>query len=354
MALARIFTRFAPDSQPLAEDLRARGFEVQTRSPEEAPSGPADLEITLEECAPEEALKRAVNTPDAQGMYVFIAPGAMTENPQPMRVVPLIPEPGAIARPAPVPIANPVLSIGQADREPGEAANDMELPPETVEELRAVASAPEPLMPAEQLAAAFQAEAPAEAVLAEPRAEPIRIVLPAQSAPDRVSIRGYKIPGKRFFSSDKGFWRAATVAGIAAVAALLLVASSQRFSPLPPGLVQSSADLQQGVPLAKAKRSAAAPSRATQAAAAAVKPAAALDPSTPGMNETGIAETKTAEGHVTPASAEVRSKPRHPSAYGTEEDLVAKDTVIRYGSQPPPPGTQTQKRPEIKHYSDLK
>ena len=56
MPLARIVTWLAEDTDALAKDLRARGFEVVTKSPDEISSEPADLEITVEECASEEAL----------------------------------------------------------------------------------------------------------------------------------------------------------------------------------------------------------------------------------------------------------------------------------------------------------
>ncbi len=548
MALARIITRFAQDSQPLAEDLRARGFEVQTQSPEEAPSEPADLEITLEECAPAEALRRAASVAD-QDVHVFIAPGAMTENLRPARVIPLSPKPGAFAKPVPEPMPEPVPSVTQADPQHADAANDMELRPETVEEPGAVASEPEPLVPPDQEpaaiaisdlemqpeavediaamtfqpepamppqpepvfaatepelvaapthelqtqpgvveglllpqpepvapggpelvafpvepepgapaandlrthsktveepspvaselepvvprapelasvvvpvsllvrvsvlasdprmqpekvealpavasrpapvlrrepepasnrpiwqplataenilaeehpAAAFPAEVPAEAVLAEPSAEPIRLLrLIHNAGSDRNRIRGYRVLCKRIFASDKVFWRTATVAGVAAVAALLLIASVQPQPPVPASLVQSSGDSPQQVPFAKTKRSAAVPLRrkksapaspqATQAAAAAVTPAAALNP--PPANASGVSA-----GDVTLATAKVKSKPRHRSPYSSEEDVVAKDTVIRYGNPPATPAAPAQKQPEVKHYSDLK
>ena len=415
MALARIITRFAQQSQPLAEDLRARGFEVQTRSPEEIPSEPADLEIMLEECAPEEALRCATNAVD-QDVHVFIAPGAMAETLPPFPVLSRIPEPIALAKPAPESIGKRVPSFAQADPEPADAANDAETQPELVEELRGMASAlepivprapapaaiaisdlemqaeavedsaamtsqPEPLMPPEpepvshrpiwqpaarakeipaaevQPVAACQAEVPAEADLAEPPVEPIRIVRLSQTAvPDRTRIRGYRVLCKRIFSSDKVFWRTATVASVATVAAaLLLVASVQYLPPVPASPAQSSGDSQQQAPFAKTDRSPAVSlrrkasvtrsSQATQAAAAAVKPAVA-----PGVNASGMDTSNTAEGEVAPASATVKSKPRHRSAYSSEEDVVAEDTVVRYGDHP---ATQPQKQPEVKHLSDI-
>src|SRR6266849_3836607 len=403
MALARIITRFAQQSQPLAEDLRARGFEVQTRSPEEIPSEPADLEIMLEECAPEEALRCATNAID-QDVHVFIAPGAMAETLPPFQVLSRIPEPIALAKPEPESIGKRVPSFAQADPEPADAANDAEAQPELVEELRGMAfalepivprepapatiaisdletrveavednatmtSQPEPLMPPEPepvlattepalvAASTHELESPAEADLAEPPAEPIRIVrLPQPAVPDRTRIRRYRVLCKRIFSSDKVFWRTATVASVAVVAALFLVASVQHPPPVPASSAQSSGDSQQQAPSAKTKRNPAVSLRgkasvtrspqATQAAAEAVKPAVALNP--PSANASGMDTSNTAEGGVTPASATVKSKPRHRSTSSSEEDVVAEDTVVRYGDRP---AIQPQKQPKVKRLS---
>src|SRR2546430_14288816 len=97
MPLARIVTRLAEDTDALAKDLRARGFEVVTKSPDEISSEPADLEITVEESALEEALTSAGAIARTQDKRVFIAPGAITENPRPVSVLALIlqPEPAS-------------------------------------------------------------------------------------------------------------------------------------------------------------------------------------------------------------------------------------------------------------------
>ena len=92
MPLARIIARDAENAHVLAKDLRARGYEVQTRLPEERSSEPADLEITLEDCTIEEALSGAAHVPVSPDLYVFIAPGAVSENLRPIRIASLIPE----------------------------------------------------------------------------------------------------------------------------------------------------------------------------------------------------------------------------------------------------------------------
>src|SRR5207237_8029883 len=72
MARARIITRFPEQSHDLAENLRSRGFEVQTESPRKISPQPADLEITIEECDAEEALQRAKSVQDE---CAFVMPG---------------------------------------------------------------------------------------------------------------------------------------------------------------------------------------------------------------------------------------------------------------------------------------
>jgi hypothetical protein len=90
MTLARIITRFPEEAHELVENLRSRGFEVQTEAPGKTSPQPADLEITIEECdAEEEALQRATSVKDA---CVFVMPGAITGRVQPITAIPFIPQ----------------------------------------------------------------------------------------------------------------------------------------------------------------------------------------------------------------------------------------------------------------------
>jgi hypothetical protein len=93
VALARIITRFPKSSQSLAAELKARGFEVQTGSPDAITREFADLEFTIEECSAEEALRRATQ-PGEAGTAVFIAPEAITPEMVPMAVLPFFQELG--------------------------------------------------------------------------------------------------------------------------------------------------------------------------------------------------------------------------------------------------------------------
>src|SRR5438552_15998556 len=89
MALARIITRFPEEAHELAENLRSRGFEVQTESPGKISPQPADLEITIEECDAEEALQRATSVQDA---CAFVMPGATTGGREEIAAIPFMPQ----------------------------------------------------------------------------------------------------------------------------------------------------------------------------------------------------------------------------------------------------------------------
>jgi hypothetical protein len=102
MPLARIIARSVEDSWELGDDLRARGFDVETISPDQIPNTPADLEVRLEEYEPEEALNSACTIPDSQDVCVFIAPGAIAESVQPWKEPWLTPEPAPVERPVSV------------------------------------------------------------------------------------------------------------------------------------------------------------------------------------------------------------------------------------------------------------
>ncbi len=80
MPLARIITSNSKYSDGLADDLRSRGFQVLTSAPGDKVSESADLEITLNECLPEEARAAAVDLPVTKDMRVFVTPRAFAGN----------------------------------------------------------------------------------------------------------------------------------------------------------------------------------------------------------------------------------------------------------------------------------
>ena len=102
MPLARIITKSADDSLELSMQLRSRGFRVETVAPDHVPTGPADLEVCLEECAPEDVLTKAAVVKESEDLWIFVAPGALDERARPMRVVPLVPQVVEFRIPEPV------------------------------------------------------------------------------------------------------------------------------------------------------------------------------------------------------------------------------------------------------------
>jgi len=140
-----------------------------------------------------------------------------------------------------------------------------------------------------------------------------------------------------------------------AVAALLVGASANRFSPLPANVVQRSIEAQQPVPFEKARIVPALPldagnkigalPSAQGSDVARFHPALAIEPAAP---------------RIVPETADrandrlLRTKPRHHSAGHLESDMVAEDTVVRYDKKHPPASrTQAQKNSGVRQYSDL-
>jgi hypothetical protein len=161
MPLARIVTWLAEDTDALAKDLRARGFEVVTQSPDEISSEPADLEITVEECASEEALTSASGIAREQNKCVFIAPGAITENLRPVSVVPLIREPELAYR--------PTQSIERDEVEQLAAIHQLEDRPEALDQISVIQA--EPVLDLSAAVAQPEAETISHSQLVAPLAE---------------------------------------------------------------------------------------------------------------------------------------------------------------------------------------
>jgi hypothetical protein len=320
MPLARIITRLAGDAHVLADDLRKRGFEVQTRSPQEMFSEPADLEITLEECATEDALERATHSPATHDVCVFIAPGAISENLRPIQTVNLTPPVTAQANPAPeakIELALTVASMaGVALPEPtppepaspdlasmNTSISDLEAEREPVEDVPAMTHQSDALMrqesesltPVEEpetVSVASGVQAHLEMVeqvqqrVLEPEgiitpelepvslenavapkapppeavpqeAQPIRLVPLATGAdPRRTRFAAYRIRLQQMSRQNKLFWRMAPLAAMLSVAFLLLAASVHRFSPVPAGLARESGESRGPVPFANPQASA--------------------------------------------------------------------------------------------------
>ena len=89
MPLARIITEVADDCLELTMQLRARGFQVETVAPGVVSSTPADLEVRLEECAPEDVVSHMAQNSAGDDLWVFVAPGALDSNSVPIRNTPV-------------------------------------------------------------------------------------------------------------------------------------------------------------------------------------------------------------------------------------------------------------------------
>jgi hypothetical protein len=314
MPSARIKTLAVEDAHSLAEDLRTRGFVVEIVSPDKILSEPVDLEVTLEECEAEAALQRAEEAPDADDVCVFVAPGALTEGHRPMIVIPLFAEPITVDPVAKV-IAMPVAMALPAARE--EVFED----PAALEE-------PEKLL-------ASELEPPVVVAAEVPRAIEVPIVAPEvwtvkPQAPaavvrqksavlvemgKRVSAWGESVAANRRLLK-----KAATVAAMGAVAVLSVVvlgSAVHRFAPVTPG---------------------------TSASESLVLPATADASST--TVETPRSKIRLSD----PAKVAAKAKARR--VHNPEEDIVAKDYVIRFNKRPT--AVRAKKTSGVKHYSDLR
>ena len=95
MPQARIVARSAEESQEVASQLRARGFEIVSAQPGIVSNDAVDLEVRVEECAPEEALLRAGALSEFDDRCVFIATGAIA-GVLPIATIPFVPEPAPL------------------------------------------------------------------------------------------------------------------------------------------------------------------------------------------------------------------------------------------------------------------
>jgi hypothetical protein len=134
------------------------------------------------------------------------------------------------------------------------------------------------------------------------------VPLESQGNPVRLARLAHCYRAVRKLSSltDELFWKAATVVTVAGVSALLLGATIYRLSPLPGKLALPSEAAQKQVPFHRTKRLVTVP-------ASPQKPIA---------------------------------KPnRPPSSHDSEADVVAEDTVVRYGARSAAPRLQAGKKP---------
>lgn len=335
MPSARIKTVAVEDANSLAEDLRTRGFVVQIVSPDQTPTDPVDLEVTLEECAPETALHRADDVPDADDVCVFVAPGALTDGPRPIRVISLIPETPASVVSMPAPAAPVHAAREEALEEPAALEEPGKL----------VASQLEPAIVEAKPAPSSHPPKPEV-----PRVAEVPIVSPEVWNVSPVATTAIRKPktfplvavGKRVSVWGKGVARnqnllmkTATVVATGAVTALsvlVLGATLHRLTPLPAAMQSAGETLVLPATADAASPTVAAPQNATQAAAPEPQDAK--------------------RSMAVPLQPKPPAQPKARHRRNREEDIVAKDFVIRYNRRPTPKRTQAKKVSGVKHYSD--
>ena len=352
MPSARIMTHAVEDAYPLAEDLRTRGFVVQIVSFDRIPAGlaPVDLEVTLEECDPEAALHRADHVPEGDDLCVFVAPGALTDSPRPIRIVSLIPEIPASATPAPgIPAAQPPIETPETptpapmQEAPVVEAIRSEVPMMEAANDEIAAAALSSLMREDTAAAAPPVQEP---ILLEAKQETLAVT--EAPKPQVIKVAPVAAPVAASAGMDYGelamrawswMWRlrgderllvkSATVAAMGAVitvSVLVLGSTVHRLDPLSPA-VHSASD-------------------------SVLLPAAASAPVTP-RPQPQTTKVKMPALRAAAPAAHSAPKPVTHSARNPEEDIVAEDTVIHYGNRPPAARPQAKKSAAVKHYSDL-
>jgi hypothetical protein len=124
--------------------------------------------------------------------------------------------------------------------------------------------------------------------------------------------------GSRIPRSDEFFWRVATAAAMVSLFALLLVSSHDRLSPLPARLEV----IQQEVPLRRVPPQ----SDAVGTKAITMEPQATKT----GPDEQTLDADKPRRSVSAVAHKKIMNSTRH-SNYESEADMVAPDTVVRYG-----------------------
>ena len=404
MPLARIITDSVDDSLELTMQLRARGFLVETVSPDQIPSTPADLEVRLEECSPEDVLSKAAEVTKNEDLWVFVAPGALDERARPIRTISLLPhvfdvpiprmiptkfetswpvEPMGENRPSQVvapPTGTPVRMPAEIPLAPGnggknEIAADLKKESATVPHV-IVPGAPAKPTPDVQpkvkvVVLPKLSEAQQIPEVAE-RAEPNRGLAP-KATNRRVRLRG---PYKISFQTGARFWKRIVVSSVLAVVAGLLVA----VVALRPHLSQSAKPATSAGPAAvgagvnptkppsssaTVKSSTAPVGAPAQIAAPAVPPVAGratpqvAGPSVPQIAAKPVAESAAAAAAKRPrdiqqnapakpaASSPVPKNPnkaqpvrRHTGS--PEADIVAEDTVVFYDRKPASSGKSPQ------------
>jgi hypothetical protein len=404
MPLARIITDSVDDSLELTMQLRARGFLVETVSPDQIPSTPADLEVRLEECSPEDVLSRAAEVTENEDLWVFVAPGALDERARPIRTIPLLPHAFDVPIPRMIPTkfetwpveamgenrpsqvvapltGMPVRMPAEIPLAPGNGGGKSEIAADLKKDSATVPPVIVPGAPAKPtpdvqpvvkvVVLPKLSEAPQIPEVAE-RAGPSRELAPKATS-RRVRLRG---PYKISFQTEARFWKRIVVSSALVVVAGLLVAvvalrphlpqSAKPATSAGPAAVGAAANPTKPPSSSATVKSSATPVGApAQVAAPAVPPVAGrATPQVAGSSVPQIAAKPVAKSAATAAAKSPRdiqqNAPAKPAAASSipnnpnkaqpvrrhtgssEADIVAKDTVVFYDRKPASSGKSPQ------------
>jgi hypothetical protein len=385
MPLARIITKSADDSLELSMQLRSRGFRVETVAPDQIPSAPADLEVCLEECAPEDVLTKAALVKESEDLWVFVAPGALDERSRPMRVIPLIPQvvefhvpeqiAAAVAALKPK-VEVPVVEVRVPVLEPEDdpilsdlaaqprliAAADPIVP--KVEELPAKSENPTPVVtektataepalikepvplkaevapvPARRSLERIKRIAVTKQVVSQIPTVPVRVepkLFLHPPAPVKRGIRGSKKSYRVAFQTGPKLWRTASVIFALLVLAALLATVVAVRPPLPASR-KAPASANPAIFLPSAQASTAVSSGH---AAAPVSSTASVEKAAAGK----------AGANNPDAQSQHASAPHRRSS--SDDGIIAEDTVIFYNRKPATREAKAPPAADVKRYSD--
>jgi hypothetical protein len=373
MPLARIITDVADDSLELTMQLRARGFQVETVAPGQVADTPADLEVRLDECAPEDVLSQA-ETSEAEDLWVFVAPGALDENVRPLRALPGMPRVSS-AKTMPLVLPKPKVEL---------PALRVALPIDSPDEDLILAELREFRLPAVVHPTA-EPEQPTKAEKVSESTTPLRsegAVLRPQVATKLEFSRPQGVgPNDQTVAKaiEKAPLRTPELPTIPIVAEPVVafvagplwpVVNTQKkarrlnLRPWKVALVSMSLVLAAWI-LVGARR--------TDSAATSVRPTSRLLPSVPSirsaqatprppepraMASAPLPKTRTPAKEL-PArpprvaqTARSTKEAQHPVAHTRGDDIIAKDTVVFYDHKPSAPQAKAQVAPGVKQYTD--
>src|SRR5579862_742261 len=384
MPLARIITDVADDCLELTMQLRARGFQVETVSPTDVPSTQADLEVRLEECAPDDVVIHASNGVSAEDLWVYVAPGALDTNSHPIRTIPL--STGSMREHPSA--SSKILSIvaNQKTERPavvGALAIDSHEEDPILAELRDFPTSQAAPTPIEQLSAILveipDLVRPSALTVAKTPA-PVENEQPVKATPKKAPVEAPPAkwlvdPEKKTVAPSQSL--AIPIAPEPVRAKIALPSTSLRqtarrriqwnFQPLQVACGLAMLAVLAWMLILLARPEAVATQRPAQPALPAPKAAPVAAQS---VDKTSVAQSPTQQKAPKPTPAKVqdavavaRTVPAsHPDETGDtrkplkvhhDDGFIAADTVIFYdGRRPSPPRAKVQPESSVKHYSD--